>query len=299
MSINQNITPTRIQALSQTADDTGVAAVIKCFGDPTIYKDPRIVLAAHGLTFYKDYANSVQETIVFQSGVTAGTINLGQGADNMAFLELANTITQSRVWGCTLVCARPEDIVYKYDATTPVDAVLGIAFGDANAKACATEAGTLLVFDTSADVGNGLHYDVCIGPEGLNETFATFAGRKSAPDTWNKGDNDAEDYRDASGNFIPGLTNRSMALVVAWVASITAASTYSSGTSAITVYAANQTDSSTVDSFASGATTVAKIQTYATELTGGSGRRLIVRLTNSAALSAASLSVQGGFGSLN
>lgn len=291
MSISNPLIITRVQSLSQTADDAGVALKIKCLGDPTIYTDPQVVLASHALLFYSNYAGSVLDTAVFQTGVTAGNLLLSNGSDDMAFLELAQTINASRAWACTLVCARPEDIAYLHGST--LDAVLGVTAGTANAKACATEAGTILYFDTSANTGNGLHYDVCFGPEGLDENFASFTGRKSAAD---RSVRDSDDFRDATGNTITGMADRTMVDSVGFVSSIAATSTYASGTSTINVYEATQSESVLIDSFAGGATTVAGSRSYDNEMRGFAGRRLIVRLTNSAALSAASLTAQGGFG---
>jgi len=286
--------------LSQTADDTGVAMVIKCKGNPTVYVDPQVVFASHTLTFYSNYATgAVTETLVFQPSVTAGTLNLADGSDDMTFGELAAIINASKYWGATLVCARPEDIAYKASGT--VDAFLGITAASANAKGCSSEAGTLVYFDTSNDTGNGLHYDICFGPEAMTASFATFAGRNSAPDTWDMDTKKLDPIfmEDGSGNVITGQTKLSVSTFAAWVNTITSVSTYGSGTSVVNVYSAGQVSSTLIDTFASGATTVSSTHNYSLqEFMSEPGKRIIVRLQNSAALGSANLTAQGGFGVL-
>ena len=120
-------------------------------------------------------------------------------------------------------------------------------------------------------------------------------GRKSAPADPIP---DSEDWRDANGVLITGLSTRSKVATAGFVATITAVSTYASGTSTVTLYEANDTASVALDSWASGATTVSLTKPYTNEMRTLPGKRLVVRLANSAALSSASLSAQGGFGTV-
>lgn len=297
--LKSNLKPIRSLAPTMTADDTGVAMAIKCFGPVASYPDPQVVYdtSAHTLTFYKNYnsgTNSVTETDMLQVGGTAGVIAL-TGADR-TFADVAAMIGSSPNWGAILICALPTDLIYKTSGT--LDACVAIAAGTTNATACQSEDGLQLKFDTSVDVGQGFHYDLCLGPEALDSTFATFMGRRSRPDNWDDANRDIADFTDPTSGTLTGKTTHSCALTRGYVTTITSQATYSTGTSAVTVYSASQTAVKTLLTYASGATTVAlpKDLTPLQEVMSDLGERLVVRLKNSAAPSAASLTALGGFG---
>lgn len=255
-----NFIPESDLSVEVTADDTCVAARIYCL-DKT-FADPQITFATTSLTFYTNYGTGA----VTDSTIgTAGVLTI---ADDDTFAELAALVNASTYWRMVLVAALPDDTV----RASEVNNVIDVVADSADAKACASEVGSPLEFDTSVVK----HCSVCLGAESLGSEY-DFLGRRSDADA--RGPLDITDWELAGGRHA-----RLRDYAAGIVSIYTANAEITAGT--LKVYSVHQNDQDSTDYHLvrslTGGTTGSSATDSPDYLHSRMGERLVVRYAGSA-----------------